>query len=200
MLDTCLNARQLGFESVAMVLDAARAAHIPGVGQFGSGFLSSPAEVLGRLRSNNVATVNTHGLLGRVPSPTPACAVCDASPAASGFPYALGPLGLQPAALEVEILDTASPDGASATYVVSEQGGALLSSRIVGIWDGGRCSPSAPLPAGWPGAPPTAAHVCWAYPVEGIAQLTRESRMAFLDVTTSAELQFAACVAEQPSL
>ncbi len=28
-----------------MVLDAARAAHIPGVGTFGSGFLSSPTEV-----------------------------------------------------------------------------------------------------------------------------------------------------------
>ena len=27
-----------------MVLDAARAAHIPGVGSFGSGFLSNPSE------------------------------------------------------------------------------------------------------------------------------------------------------------
>ena len=30
-----------------MVLDAARAAHIPGVGAFGSGFLSDPSEAVG---------------------------------------------------------------------------------------------------------------------------------------------------------
>ena len=42
VLDTCLNARELGFEEVWIVLDAARAARIPGVGAHGTGFLSSP--------------------------------------------------------------------------------------------------------------------------------------------------------------
>ena len=45
VLDTCINAVALGFESVHIVLDAARAAHIPGFGQFGTGFLSDPKEV-----------------------------------------------------------------------------------------------------------------------------------------------------------
>ena len=39
VLDTCLNARECGFDSVHMLFDAARAAHVPGIGQAGSGFL-----------------------------------------------------------------------------------------------------------------------------------------------------------------
>ena len=47
VLDTCLNAvglhsEGLQFDSVYCVLDAARAAHITGIGSFGSGFLSDP--------------------------------------------------------------------------------------------------------------------------------------------------------------
>lgn len=47
VLDTCINAVDAGLapQQVHMVLDAARAAHIPGVGAFGSGFLSDPAGV-----------------------------------------------------------------------------------------------------------------------------------------------------------
>ena len=51
VLDTCLNASSLGFRGVYMVLDAARAAHIPGVGSFGSGFLSDPAGVASKLEA-----------------------------------------------------------------------------------------------------------------------------------------------------
>ncbi len=187
VLDTALNAALLGFERVYMVLDAARAAHIPGVGSHGSGFLSDPVETLAKLESARVGLVNTYGLLGRVPSSTPTAA-------GRAFPAALGPLGLLPAALEVAVEASGSLPGAPAvgTYCVALRGGAPLSSRIPGIRDGGRCSPWAPLPAGWPGAPPSAVSVCWAYPVEGIAHLTRTSRMAFLDVTSSAEHQFAA--------
>lgn len=39
--DSAHNARDAGFDNVFMVLDAARAAHIPGVGGFGSGFLQA---------------------------------------------------------------------------------------------------------------------------------------------------------------
>ena len=43
--DTCINARAVGIERVHFVVDAARAAHVPGVGLFGSGFLSDPLKV-----------------------------------------------------------------------------------------------------------------------------------------------------------
>jgi nicotinamidase-related amidase len=43
--DTCLNAKDAGFDSVHLLLDAARAAHIAGVGTHGTGFVSSPPEV-----------------------------------------------------------------------------------------------------------------------------------------------------------
>jgi hypothetical protein len=42
-----------------MVLDAARAAHIPGVGGFGSGFLSNPSDVLAKLSTNRIKTATT---------------------------------------------------------------------------------------------------------------------------------------------
>ena len=49
MLDTAVNAAGLGFRSVAILLDATRAAHIPGFGAHGSGFLTAPADVRRRL-------------------------------------------------------------------------------------------------------------------------------------------------------
>ena len=58
----------------------------------------------------------------------------------------------------------------------------------------GKCSPLAKLPTGWPGAPIDAVAVCWAYPVEGIAQLgkTADGALAFLALTVSVELRFTA--------
>lgn len=53
VLDTAVNAARKGHK-VVILLDAARAAHIPGLGQFGSGFLSDPAEVAGKLKEHNI--------------------------------------------------------------------------------------------------------------------------------------------------
>ena len=65
--DSCHNARAAGFDGVYMVLDAARAAHIPGIGSFGSGFLQEPQDVVGKLRQNKVGFVSTQMLTGIVP-------------------------------------------------------------------------------------------------------------------------------------
>lgn len=54
VLDTCVNAAKAGHAKVGLVLDAARAAHIPGVGQFGTGFLSDPAAIAGKLAGNKI--------------------------------------------------------------------------------------------------------------------------------------------------
>jgi hypothetical protein len=40
----------------------------------------------------------------------------------------------------------------------------------------GRCSPLAPLPEGWPGAPEGATSVVWAYPIEGMAALLADGK------------------------
>eukprot|EP00966_Prymnesium_polylepis_P136476 3153521-Prymnesium_polylepis.1 len=49
VLDTCINAKVSGFDSVILILDAARAAHIPGVGGFGTGFLQDPSAIKSKI-------------------------------------------------------------------------------------------------------------------------------------------------------
>ena len=92
VLDTCLNAVALGFESVHIVLDAARAAHIPGFGQFGTGFLSDPKEVFAKFKAAGVIVTNTA-------SATANFAVDPGRRPRSkwSFPASLGPLNVAPA-------------------------------------------------------------------------------------------------------
>jgi len=68
VLDTCLNARDLGFPRVHMCIDAARAAHVPGLGKHGSGFLNDPSEVLDSLKQRDVGLVRASQLLPRLDS------------------------------------------------------------------------------------------------------------------------------------
>ena len=86
--DTCVNGKALGMPRVAMVLDAARAAHIPGVGTHGSGFLSDPAQVRQTLVGRGVELVAARDVLPKgwaMPAP---------GAARTSFPASLGPLGL----------------------------------------------------------------------------------------------------------
>lgn len=63
MLDTCLNAKFAGLDSLTglyLIADATRAAHVPGApGSFGSGFLSDPSQVFAKLRAADVNMVET---------------------------------------------------------------------------------------------------------------------------------------------
>ena len=114
--DTCVNARALGIPRVHLVVDAARAAHVPGVGQFGSGFLTDPAKVRGSIIANGVDVVRAADLL---PEGTLLCAASEAARPAVGaqatlsFPHVLGPLGLAPAPrLKIKVtLPDATGDG-----------------------------------------------------------------------------------------
>jgi nicotinamidase-related amidase len=65
VLDTCLNAHDCGFDSVHMVMDAARAAHIAGIGTHGSGFLQDPRDVTRKMRNAGVKLVETCDLTGK---------------------------------------------------------------------------------------------------------------------------------------
>lgn len=60
VLDSALNASAAGLaqEGVYLVVDAARAAYIPGVGTFGSGFLSDPAEVVKKTVAQGVKLIH----------------------------------------------------------------------------------------------------------------------------------------------
>jgi nicotinamidase-related amidase len=88
--DTCVNAVALGMERVFIVADAARAAHVPGVGAHGSGFLTDPAFVRSSLASNGVNVVSYWGVL-----PEGYTVPRVYSPPGLSFPGALGPIGLK---------------------------------------------------------------------------------------------------------
>ena len=183
VLDTCINAVALGFESVHIVLDAARAAHIPGFGQFGTGFLSDPKEVFAKFKAAGVIVTNTA-------STTANFAVSIREVVATenklAFPASLGPLNVAPAKRV-----TVQMEQEGRTYRVELTGPLTLLTKF-GFKNEGRCSPKSPIPARWPGAPEGVASICWAYPMEGMAALERRSRLAFLSVTSSVELCFAA--------
>lgn len=62
-LDTAVNACQLGYKDVFMAPDASRAAYIPGVGQFGDGFLGDPAWISSQIVKNGIKLCDSTSVL-----------------------------------------------------------------------------------------------------------------------------------------
>eukprot|EP00929_Paragymnodinium_shiwhaense_P051704 TRINITY_DN25976_c0_g1_i1.p1 TRINITY_DN25976_c0_g1~~TRINITY_DN25976_c0_g1_i1.p1 ORF type:complete len:652 (+),score=127.54 TRINITY_DN25976_c0_g1_i1:90-2045(+) len=92
VLDTILNAAgSQKFSNVYMVLDAVRAAHIPGIGRYGSGFLSDPTEVKAKLAAKGGQVVASSFIIdGFTPSNPFKCK----SALQAVFPQQLGPFAL----------------------------------------------------------------------------------------------------------
>ena len=190
VLDTCLNARLGGFEHVVLLLDAARAAHIPGVGHHGTGFLSDPLSVVRQLRDAGVtiATYTDACQPGTLKSPSPRGVGTAAAPEEEGaFPDRLGPLGLETtSALGVTV------DKRSDRYTI-ELTGNLAGLAGLNFANSGTCSPLAGLPEGWPAAPAGATGFRWAYPADGMAQADRlEFYTRFLGADVSVDKCFVA--------
>eukprot|EP01006_Ploeotia_vitrea_P006070 TRINITY_DN12200_c0_g1_i1.p1 TRINITY_DN12200_c0_g1~~TRINITY_DN12200_c0_g1_i1.p1 ORF type:complete len:583 (-),score=45.32 TRINITY_DN12200_c0_g1_i1:133-1881(-) len=59
VLDTAINAAAAGLKNVHVMFDSSRAAHIPEIGQYGSGFLSDPAVIAKHFKDNNLQLVGT---------------------------------------------------------------------------------------------------------------------------------------------
>jgi len=97
VLDTCLNAVNQGcFQQVAMILDAARASYIPGIGSF-NGFLSDPTEVMRKLTDAKVSLCSVESVTGTSPTTW-----VEEQPR---FPDALGPFALTTTtSLEIKIV------------------------------------------------------------------------------------------------
>ena len=92
-------------------------------------------------------------------------------------------------------MSTRSATGASQPRELNTSWCCLIRAQIPGT---GLCSPLAPMPPGWPGVPPTATSLCWGYPLDGVSELGAEMQPFFLNLSTSAELSFAACVPALP--
>ncbi|CAK8989939.1 Hypothetical protein SCF082_LOCUS2042 [Durusdinium trenchii] len=179
VLDTCLNAMGAGLSEVYMVLDAARAAHIPGVGTFGSGFLSDPSKVAEQMTAAGVKAIDTASLSGVSAGQLKDRLVL---PDEQAFPQVLAPLGLALAQVESKVLE-------------KEQFQVALTGKLSSVLlteCTGQCSPCAKLPSSWPKAPKEAVELCWADPLVNSANAAESLQKNFLAVSASPELCFLA--------
>lgn len=64
VLDSCVNATKLGYEKVFICAEAVRAAHIPGVGKHGSGFLTPPEFLSGKFKEHRIGLISIKDVLG----------------------------------------------------------------------------------------------------------------------------------------
>jgi len=179
VLDSCLNALEAGLSEVYMVLDAARAAHIPGVGTFGSGFLSNPKEVVDKMEKAGVKVVDSATLSGVSSGQLKALLEL---PDEKAFPQVLAPLGLSRAQVECKLLD----DGKFKVELTGKLANVSLSDCT------GRCSPRAKVPISWTNAPKESVELCWADPVVTSANAAESLQKNFLAVSASPELCFLA--------
>eukprot|EP01063_Lacrimia_lanifica_P032886 TRINITY_DN570_c0_g1_i1.p1 TRINITY_DN570_c0_g1~~TRINITY_DN570_c0_g1_i1.p1 ORF type:complete len:575 (+),score=157.66 TRINITY_DN570_c0_g1_i1:51-1727(+) len=100
VLDSSLTAAsQSVFKSSNIILDATRAAHVPLVGRFGSGFISSPKEVLQKMKAKGIKCIASIDIT-RAPSKELGQIIVAAT-----FPRALGPMGVRPVDIRLD-LDT----------------------------------------------------------------------------------------------
>lgn len=172
VLDTAINAVAAGFEQVFVVLDAARAAHIPGIGTFGTGFLQDPKDVMAKMKTAGIKITNTVSVTANFQERA-YWEVAQENKLA--FPASLGPISIAPAKkLKIKM------DKGSRKYTVDLDGSLAILKKMSFSSNQGKCSPLASCPSHWPGAPPKCTSVAWAYPMEGMAQLERRSRLAFL--------------------
>jgi len=181
VLDTCRNALELGFPEAYMILDMARASHIPGVGQFGSGFLNDPREVLAQMLDAGVRTTSFESVRGAKP-PKLVHTASGRLRTAHVFPASLAPMSLAPVRLDVQV-----SFGELNAYSVSSS---LI--RKWGLSGSGRCSPKSSVPTNWWGAPVGAEYLAFASPMDGMSELKALERLAFLSVSHSAERRFVA--------
>lgn len=63
VLDSAINARKLGYEQVFIGIEAVRAAHIPGIGEHGSGFLTPPDFLVGKFSEHKIRIVSCKDML-----------------------------------------------------------------------------------------------------------------------------------------
>lgn len=164
VLDTVLNATAAGFEEVYVVLDATRAAHIRGIGQVGSGFLSDPVELKTKMLAHGVKVVPTTALvLPTVQGPSRALQYQEA--VGDMFPRALGPFALVPAiGLELTI------DSTKERYVATGPQREIVSLAYHSLKPEGLTSPVTKITLSDKTKnaleiPAAATHFVWAFPV-----------------------------------
>ena len=114
------------------------------MGSHGSGFLSDPAQIKSQLAAANVLCTSVEKVTGAPPD--------GFIPESGGFPSSLGPLGLVAAESTVNLTvhgGLGLQDRRDYKINTGLEGSMLDSLKT----KTGSCSPRAPMPTSWPGAP-----------------------------------------------
>eukprot|EP00421_Protoceratium_reticulatum_P010864 CAMPEP_0168402168 /NCGR_PEP_ID=MMETSP0228-20121227/23482_1 /TAXON_ID=133427 /ORGANISM="Protoceratium reticulatum, Strain CCCM 535 (=CCMP 1889)" /LENGTH=592 /DNA_ID=CAMNT_0008415747 /DNA_START=20 /DNA_END=1795 /DNA_ORIENTATION=+ len=182
VMDTALNGAKAGFQEVFMVLDAARAAHLPGIGHHGSvGFLQDPADLKAKMKGQGITCVPAAALLPKLSLRSPLAF----QEVGKVFPGGLGPFALVPAwRLRLDL------DLASRKYTARQPAQELASLKRYGIKPEGVVAPPSPLTldaAARQGLriPEAARSFLWGYPTGG-GSLPEQARGYFSITTPSA--------------
>jgi len=183
--DTALNAVDLGFDEVSIVLDASRPAHIPGMGTFGSGFLSDPTDLVNKFRKAGVQLTST---LALTEARLPLAPLAPPAGALGRFPHSVGPFGVE----SVQRLRI-TMDADFASFDVTFFGAMrVLQGKISSH---GSCTPFAAITLS-PEAraraqiPTGAECFCFAYPLAGVSALQADSRTGFVAASNDPNWRF----------
>jgi len=172
VLDTVLNGRKAaskaGFQQVSMILDAARAAHIADVGQYGSGFLSDPKQVGAKLAAAMATVVPAQALLPKFAAARPLRYV---KAFGQQFPKSLSSFG------HVTVADAViKVDRAAGTYFASKPEAEIKSLQSRGLEPRARMTEPVPIQMSSQmrralGIPDVATQFSWAFPMESEGKL-----------------------------
>lgn len=182
VLDTVVNAHDVGFKEVFLIIDASRATHLPGMGNVGSGFLTCLLEIKEHMRAAGAKFVPTASLL---PGFSPNNPISEKDEIKHGFPHELGPFALVPAKkLALWINKTAL------SYRATAPSAEIHRLEEHGIEPEGSIAPIAKLTlskedAKKAGIPASATEFTWAYPVCG-GSFKDQARAYFSIATPSA--------------
>ncbi|CAK0804080.1 unnamed protein product [Prorocentrum cordatum] len=191
VLDTCLNALQClpSVSEVSLLLDAARAAYLPGIGQVGSGFLTDLKEMAGKLRSSKVVVRPSSAVLPRsfsaeLPS------LLRHEMIGKVFPEHLGPFALIPASDLKLTLNWKTQTYAATQDSPAVDVGALRANNVEpsGSISGIHKLTLSPESLEAMGVPRNATHFAWAYSVE-LGTFVDQAR-AYFSITTPAAAFF----------
>jgi nicotinamidase-related amidase len=181
VLDTARNSVKAGFAETYVLLDASRAAHIPGIGEVGTGFLQDPKDLYTMMKSDDVRLMPSGCLLGsgmrmsNLPK----------SRTMQPFPSGLGPFSLVPAA---DLVLTMNFD--TLTYTVTQPQNLVQMATAFGLAPSGKHAEAQPVTLSADkraaaGIPEKAVKFCWVNPMDKVDTIP-VTAMSYLPTTSEA--------------
>uniref|UniRef100_A0A7S1SC43 nicotinamidase n=1 Tax=Alexandrium catenella TaxID=2925 RepID=A0A7S1SC43_ALECA len=161
VLDTCINSIHAGFKQATLIMDAARAAYLPGIGQHGSGFLQDPVDLRKKMLAAGVRIMPSCACLPDMAVHHP---LSFQELSSEIFPEQLGPYALITSPrLRLTI------DVKAATYLALAPEAEIQDLRLYNVEPSGKIGPFAPITLDHASRaaleiPESAKNFAWGYP------------------------------------